>query len=69
MSDTKYVSTGPGFLTLLTILFIGLKLGHVVTWPWLWVLAPIWIPIAVTLGLIAIISIIALLVILVKAAL
>lgn len=29
---------------MLAILFIGLKLGHVITWSWLWVLAPLWIP-------------------------
>lgn len=25
-------------------LFIGLKLGHVITWSWWWVFAPIWMP-------------------------
>jgi len=38
---------GPGFLGLLTLLFIGLKLtgiGIVATWSWWWVLSPIWIP-------------------------
>ncbi len=34
---------GPGFTTLLTLLFIGLKLGGVIKWSWLWVLSPIWI--------------------------
>jgi hypothetical protein len=29
------------FLMLLTILFIGLKLGGVINWNWLWVLLPI----------------------------
>lgn len=33
-----------GFLPLLTILFIGLKLGGVIAWSWLWVLSPLWIP-------------------------
>lgn len=32
-----------GFLGLLAILFIGLKLTGYVAWSWLWVLAPIWI--------------------------
>lgn len=39
-----------GFLGLLTLLFIGLKLGSLITWSWWWILAPIWIPI--TLGFI-----------------
>lgn len=40
------VQVGPGFLSLLTILFIGLKLTGYITWSWWWVLAPIWIPVA-----------------------
>lgn len=33
-----------GFIGLLAILFIGLKLTGVINWSWLWVLSPIWIP-------------------------
>lgn len=33
-------SSGIGFVGLLTILFIGLKLGGVINWSWLWVLSP-----------------------------
>lgn len=40
------VESGNSFLTLLLILFIGLKLGKVIAWSWLWVLSPIWIPLA-----------------------
>ena len=36
-----------GFLGLLTLLFIGLKLGNVIDWSWWWVLSPLWIPVAV----------------------
>jgi len=32
------------FLSLLTILFIGLKLTGFINWSWWWVLCPIWIP-------------------------
>lgn len=39
----------PGFLTLLTLLFVGLKLTGVIAWSWVWVLAPIWIPLALAL--------------------
>jgi hypothetical protein len=31
-------------LDCLLILFIALKLCTVITWPWFWVLAPLWIP-------------------------
>ena len=30
--------------TLFTVLFVGLKLGHVINWSWIWVLSPIWGP-------------------------
>jgi len=28
--------------TLLTVLFVGLKLASVIDWSWVWVLAPLW---------------------------
>lgn len=40
----------PGsFIGLLTILFIGLKLTNYIDWSWLWVLAPLWVPITLIL--------------------
>lgn len=42
MSETR-TSSGIGFSGLLTILFVGLKLTHVINWSWWWVLSPIWI--------------------------
>lgn len=30
--------------TLLLVLFIGLKLGKVISWSWWWVLSPLWLP-------------------------
>ena len=38
-------ATGP--LATLTIAFIVLRLCNVIAWPWIWVLAPIWIPLAI----------------------
>lgn len=46
MSNTSSSSGGIGFAGLLTILFIGLKLGHVINWSWVWVLSPLWISFA-----------------------
>ena len=43
MKDVN-VQISPGFLGLLAILFIGLKLTGYIAWSWWWVLAPIWIP-------------------------
>lgn len=37
---------GIGFLGLLTIVFIVLKLLNVISWSWWWVLSPLWIPVA-----------------------
>jgi Flp pilus assembly protein TadB len=39
-------SGGIGFCGLLTIAFIILKLCGVIAWSWVWVLAPMWIPLA-----------------------
>lgn len=46
MMSENNSSGGIGFIGLLTIVFITLKLLSIITWSWLWVLAPIWIPIA-----------------------
>lgn len=35
------------FLGVLTIVFITLKLCKVISWSWLWVLSPVWIPLAI----------------------
>lgn len=54
MSDSGTVSvncSGISFSGLLTILFIGLKLGAVIQWSWLWVLSPLWIPLALGLSI------------------
>lgn len=39
----KSTSGGIGFVGLLTILFIALRLCHVIEWSWGWVLSPLWI--------------------------
>jgi len=65
MSNKKYVSSsssgGVGFVGLLTIVFIVLKLLHYINWSWWWVLSPIWIAIifvvVVLLGIILAVSI------------
>jgi len=52
MTTTRTVSqSGHSFLSLLALLFIGLKLGGVISWSWWWVLAPIWGPWAIILGI------------------
>ena len=43
------MNNGVGFLGLLALIFIGLKLaevGAVASWSWWWVLSPLWGPLA-----------------------
>lgn len=60
--SNKETSGGIGFCGLLAIVFITLKLTGVISWSWLWVLAPIWIPMAIAgvllllLGILTLIS-------------
>jgi hypothetical protein len=51
--QSSHRSGGCGFFGLLALLFIGLKLGGFITWSWWWVLAPLWIPAAIVLLVIA----------------
>ena len=48
-------SGGVGFVGLLTILFIGLKLTGHINWSWWWVLSPIWIMLSVILGIVVVV--------------
>lgn len=38
-------TSSPVFI--LTLLFLILKLTNYITWSWLWVLAPLWLPITI----------------------
>lgn len=53
---------GVGFLGLLCVLFIGLKLSGVIAWSWWLVLLPIYGGVALLLGFLAIVGLIAALV-------
>jgi hypothetical protein len=59
MSNSSSSSSGIGFPGLLTVLFVGLKLTGHITWPWVWVLSPLWISLLIGLTVIAIVFIIA----------
>ncbi len=56
MADVKV--QGPGFTTLLLLLFITLKLTGVITWSWWWVLSPFWISLGIV-GLILLFMVVA----------
>ena len=52
-NNVNGTSKGIGFLGLLAIAFIVLKLVGVISWSWLWVLSPLWIPIVIaSLGIV-----------------
>ena len=55
--ENNKTSGGIGFCGLLTIVFIALKLCGVIAWPWIWVLAPFWIPLALSVIIILIVII------------
>ncbi len=49
MSNSKNVSVNFPIFGILGLIFITLKLTGHITWSWLWVLAPFWIPISIGL--------------------
>lgn len=52
MKDNNNITVknvGIGFSSALSLLFIALKLLGVINWSWLWVLSPLWIPMALVL--------------------
>lgn len=59
MSETKSSGNGIGIGTVLLVVFMVLKLCHVITWSWWWVTAPVWIPVAFAIvfsGLVALLK-------------
>jgi hypothetical protein len=46
-------SNGIGFFGALGLLFIVLKLVGVISWPWIVVLAPLWLPFGMVLAIFA----------------
>lgn len=49
MKENKVYGRSTGFVALLQIAFIVLKLTKVIGWSWGWVLAPMWISAVATL--------------------
>lgn len=55
--EKQIIYQGPGVLSILLVAFIVLKLCGVITWSWLWVLSPLWIPIALVLVILLIVGV------------
>ena len=58
-NNNNSASGGVGFAGLLTILFIALKLTHVIDWSWWWVLSPVWITAALVVVILVVIFVVA----------
>jgi hypothetical protein len=49
MAEKHTIRTGPDFSSVLTLIFVVLKLCHTIDWSWWWVLSPVLISIGLTL--------------------
>ena len=55
--DNKAKQGGLGIVSVLTIVFIVLKLLGVIKWSWIWVLSPIWISAVIVVDVFSVILI------------
>ena len=55
--DNKAKQGGLGIVSVLTIVFIVLKLLGVIRWSWIWVLSPIWISAVIVVAVFSVILI------------
>jgi len=58
MEKSSSTSGGIDFWGVLQIVFIVLKLTHVIDWPWVWVLAPVWIGAIITVIVLVVVFIV-----------
>ncbi len=54
MNADVEIGQGGSLLFVVTIVFFVLKVTNTVDWSWWWVFAPLWIPVAIGVGLLAI---------------
>lgn len=61
MSDAKTttIQVGPGGMTVLTIVFVLLKVYDKIDWSWWWVFSPLWIPAAIVIGIMLLMAVVA----------
>ena len=58
MSNKSNSSNGLGLGTILFLIFMVLKLTNYIDWSWWWVTAPLWVPLLIILGVLAVIGIV-----------
>ena len=66
MDNNLNINSNGSFLGFLTLIFITLKLCHVIDWSWVWVLAPLWIPLSIVLAIAIIVFVVGLIVLIIK---
>lgn len=54
MADTKVVSAGVPWMTLMAFVLAVLKLAGVIELSWWWVFAPVWLPLLLVMPLVVI---------------
>lgn len=59
MSQSSSSSGGIGFVGLLQIVFITLKIIGAISWSWFWVLSPMWISSAILIAVLLLCGVIA----------
>lgn len=57
MSKNKSGGGGVSLAGVVQIVFLILKLVGVISWPWIWVLSPLWISVLLTLLVLVIVAI------------
>ena len=58
MSNKTKRNSGLGIVSILTLIFIILKITNKISWSWIWVLSPIWITFIFAIIIFAIILIV-----------
>lgn len=58
MASNSTTRGGIGLCSLLTVLFVGLKLCDQIDWSWWWVLSPLWIPWAIAFAVMGAIGVV-----------
>ncbi len=56
--NNQNTSSGVTFASLLFLLFLALKLTHVIDWSWWWITAPLWGPFVIVVVALIIITVI-----------
>ncbi len=57
------IEIGSSFITgALLVIFIALKLIGIIDWPWIWVLCPLWIPLAIVFAIFVVVLLVSIII-------